>query len=58
MGFGDGGRISDRWSSKILWLCAFGSAVGLYMVAVERQMQNRQKRMAAEAAAAAAEAGE
>ncbi|KAK6134513.1 hypothetical protein DH2020_031747 [Rehmannia glutinosa] len=46
MGFGDRGVIGDRWSSRILWLCAFGSAIGLYMVAVERQMQNREKMMA------------
>ncbi|KAI3457475.1 hypothetical protein Pfo_014138 [Paulownia fortunei] len=46
MGFGDRGVIGDRWSSKILWVCAIGSAIGLYMVAVERQMQNREKMMA------------
>ncbi|KAG2694443.1 hypothetical protein I3760_08G144600 [Carya illinoinensis] len=38
---GTGGVISDKWSMRILWLCAIGSAVGLYMVAVERQTQNR-----------------
>ncbi|KAL8543393.1 hypothetical protein ACS0TY_004069 [Phlomoides rotata] len=56
MGFAERGVIGDRWSSRILWLCAFGSAVGFYMVAVERQMQNRQKQMMAEALKAA-EAG-
>ncbi|XP_073030852.1 uncharacterized protein, partial [Primulina eburnea] len=45
MGFGDRGIIGDKWSSKILWLCAIGSAIGLYMVAVERQLQNREKMM-------------
>ncbi|GFZ02120.1 hypothetical protein Acr_15g0007290 [Actinidia rufa] len=41
------GVISDKWSMRILWLCAIGSAaVGLYMVAVERQMQNRERMMA------------
>ncbi|KAG9457389.1 hypothetical protein H6P81_001897 [Aristolochia fimbriata] len=36
------GVVGDKWSLRILWLCAFGSAAGLYMVAVERQAQNRQ----------------
>ncbi|XP_073122357.1 uncharacterized protein [Henckelia pumila] len=45
MGFGDRGVIGDKWSSKILWLCAIGSAIGLYMVAAERQLQNREKMM-------------
>ncbi|KMT16096.1 hypothetical protein BVRB_3g052630 [Beta vulgaris subsp. vulgaris] len=40
------GTIPDRWSMRLLWVCALGSAVGLYMVAVERQMQNRDKMMA------------
>ncbi|KAL2922173.1 Uncharacterized protein RDABS01_013664 [Bienertia sinuspersici] len=40
------GTIPDKWSMRVLWLCAIGSAVGLYMVAVERQMQNREKMMA------------
>ncbi|KAL3645482.1 hypothetical protein CASFOL_008043 [Castilleja foliolosa] len=56
MGFTDRGVIGDRWSSKILWVCAIGSAIGLYMVAYERQMQNREKMMAA-AALEAAESG-
>ncbi|CAN1332999.1 hypothetical protein LINPERPRIM_LOCUS35912 [Linum perenne] len=43
---GGRGVISDKWSMRILWLCALGSAVGLYMVAVERQAQNRQRMMA------------
>ncbi|XP_042972852.1 uncharacterized protein LOC122304659 [Carya illinoinensis] len=37
---GTRGVISDKWSMRILWLCAIGSAVGLYMVAVERQTLN------------------
>ncbi|KNA25304.1 hypothetical protein SOVF_007870 [Spinacia oleracea] len=40
------GRIPDKWSMRVLWMCAIGSAVGLYMVAVERQMQNRDKMLA------------
>ncbi|KAL9237384.1 hypothetical protein vseg_011938 [Gypsophila vaccaria] len=40
------GAIPDKWSMRILWACALGSVVGLYMVAVERQMQNRQKMIA------------
>ncbi|XP_068660713.1 uncharacterized protein [Aristolochia californica] len=40
------GVIGDKWSQRILWLCALGSAVGLYMVAVERQAQNRQRAIA------------
>ncbi|CAN0890817.1 hypothetical protein LINGRAHAP2_LOCUS16640 [Linum grandiflorum] len=43
---GGRGVISDKWSMRILWLCAIGSAAGLYMVAVERQAQNRQRMMA------------
>ncbi|XP_059661523.1 uncharacterized protein LOC132307709 [Cornus florida] len=40
------GVISDKWSMRILWCCAIGSAVGFYMVAVERQTQNRNRMMA------------
>ncbi|KAF5730665.1 hypothetical protein HS088_TW19G00258 [Tripterygium wilfordii] len=40
------GVIADKWSMRVLWLCAIGSAVGLYMVAVERQMQNRERMLA------------
>ncbi|KAL0657856.1 hypothetical protein Bca4012_078441 [Brassica carinata] len=40
------GIISDKWSMRILWDCALGSAVGLYMVAVERQTQNRARALA------------
>ncbi|CAI0376150.1 unnamed protein product [Linum tenue] len=43
---GGRGVIGDKWSMRILWMCALGSAVGLYMVAVERQAQNRKKMMA------------
>ncbi|CDP17636.1 unnamed protein product [Coffea canephora] len=46
MGFGNRGVVGDKWSSRILWVCAIGSAIGLYMVAVERQAQNREKMMA------------
>ncbi|CAA2973776.1 Winged helix-turn-helix DNA-binding domain containing [Olea europaea subsp. europaea] len=46
MGFGNRGVIGDKWSSRILWLTAIGSAIGFYMVAVERQTQNREKMMA------------
>ncbi|KAI5662608.1 hypothetical protein M9H77_21931 [Catharanthus roseus] len=46
MGFGNRGIVGDKWSSRILWICAFGSAIGFYMVAVERQAQNREKMMA------------
>ncbi|CAK8563287.1 unnamed protein product [Lathyrus sativus] len=40
------GVIADKWSMRVLWACAIGSAVSLYMVAVERQKQNRQKMLA------------
>ena len=43
---GTRGVISDKWSMRVLWACAIGSAISLYMVAVERQTQNRQKMMA------------
>ncbi|CAA6670796.1 unnamed protein product [Spirodela intermedia] len=43
---GTRGIIGDKWSQRILWLCAIGSAMSLYMVAVERQAQNRQRAMA------------
>ncbi|CAL0303781.1 unnamed protein product [Lupinus luteus] len=43
---GTGGVIADKWSMRILWACAIGSAVGLYMVAVERQAQNRARMLA------------
>ncbi|XP_038983181.1 uncharacterized protein LOC103713547 [Phoenix dactylifera] len=36
----------DKWSQRILWFCAIGSAISLYMVAVERQAQNRGRMMA------------
>ncbi|XP_020240177.1 uncharacterized protein LOC109819015 [Cajanus cajan] len=45
---GTRGVIGDRWSMRILWACAFGSAVSLYMVAVERQKQNRERMLAEE----------
>ncbi|XP_071701504.1 uncharacterized protein [Rutidosis leptorrhynchoides] len=50
------GVISDKWSMRVLWLTAIGSAVGLYMVAVERQTQNREKMLAESLRAAEAEA--
>ncbi|KAK7405222.1 hypothetical protein VNO78_06421 [Psophocarpus tetragonolobus] len=40
------GVIGDRWSMRILWACAIGSAISLYMVAVERQAQNRERMLA------------
>ncbi|XP_057951617.1 uncharacterized protein LOC131146211 [Malania oleifera] len=40
------GVIGDKWSMRILWFCAIGSAISLYMVATERQMQNRERMMA------------
>ncbi|XWS27988.1 hypothetical protein CRYUN_Cryun25bG0027500 [Craigia yunnanensis] len=40
------GVIGDKWSMRILWVCAIGSVIGLYMVAVERQRQNRDRMMA------------
>ncbi|XP_020595718.1 uncharacterized protein LOC110035771 [Phalaenopsis equestris] len=43
---GTRGLVGEKWSQRILWLCAIGSAVGLYMVAVERQAQNRERMMA------------
>ncbi|KAG4968196.1 hypothetical protein AAZX31_12G139800 [Glycine max] len=45
---GSRGVIADKWSMRILWACAIGSAVSLYMVAVERQAQNRQRMLAEE----------
>ncbi|KAF7836737.1 Winged helix-turn-helix DNA-binding domain containing protein [Senna tora] len=43
---GTRGVISDKWSMRVLWLCAIGSAVSLYMVAAERQAQNRERMLA------------
>ncbi|KAL0549848.1 hypothetical protein IC582_014337 [Cucumis melo] len=40
---GGRGVIGDKWSSRVLWLCALGSAIGMYMVAQERRLQNRQR---------------
>ncbi|TKY66545.1 hypothetical protein E2542_SST09421 [Spatholobus suberectus] len=45
---GTRGIIGDKWSMRILWACAIGSAVSLYMVAVERQAQNRERMLAEE----------
>ncbi|CAJ1978578.1 unnamed protein product [Sphenostylis stenocarpa] len=45
---GTRGVIGDKWSMRVLWACAIGSAVSLYMVAVERQAQNRQRILAEE----------
>ncbi|GKV38343.1 hypothetical protein SLEP1_g46265 [Rubroshorea leprosula] len=44
---GTRGVIGDKWSMRILWVCAIGSAISLYMVAIGRQTQNRE-RMTAE----------
>ncbi|XP_042477458.1 uncharacterized protein LOC122058830 [Macadamia integrifolia] len=43
---GGRGVIGDKWSMRILWACAIGSALGLWMVGVERQAQNRERAMA------------
>ncbi|GKU92880.1 hypothetical protein SLEP1_g6547 [Rubroshorea leprosula] len=43
---GTRGVIGDKWYMRILWVCAIGSAIGLYMVAVERKTQNRERMMA------------
>ncbi|KAI3852518.1 hypothetical protein MKW98_014093 [Papaver atlanticum] len=40
------GVVGDKWSMRILWLCAIGSAVGLWMVGVDRQAQNRSRALA------------
>ncbi|XP_058114435.1 uncharacterized protein LOC131257667 isoform X2 [Magnolia sinica] len=48
------GVVGDKWSQRILWFCAIGSALGLWMVGVERQAQNRE-RMIAESLRAAGE---
>ncbi|KAK1584678.1 hypothetical protein Q3G72_035163 [Acer saccharum] len=56
---GGRGAIGDKWSMRVLWLCAIGSALSLYMVAVERQIQNRDRMLAESLSAAEAEgAGE
>ncbi|XP_062218483.1 uncharacterized protein LOC133918568 [Phragmites australis] len=46
MGLGGRGVVGERWSQRILWMCALGSAVSLYFVAVERQAQNRARAVA------------
>lgn len=51
------GVVGEKWSSRILWLCALGSAVGLYMVAVERQTQNRNRMIAESLRAMEGESG-
>ncbi|XP_054812118.1 uncharacterized protein LOC129313177 [Prosopis cineraria] len=43
---GSRGVISDKWSMRVLWVCAIGSAVSLYMVAAERKLQNRERMLA------------
>ncbi|KAJ4810681.1 HrpN-interacting protein from malus protein [Rhynchospora pubera] len=42
---GSRGVVGEKWSQKVLWFCAIGTAISLYMVAVERQAQNRQRAM-------------
>ncbi|XP_024459364.1 uncharacterized protein LOC112327952 [Populus trichocarpa] len=42
---GGRGVIGDKWSSRILWPLVI-SFLGLYMVVVERQLQNRERMMA------------
>ncbi|XP_057456171.1 uncharacterized protein LOC130747297 [Lotus japonicus] len=54
---GTRGVIADKWSMRVLWATAIGSAISLYMVAVERQIQNRE-RMLAEGLKAMEESGE
>ncbi|CAN6711770.1 unnamed protein product [Malus baccata var. baccata] len=54
---GGRGVIGDRWSMRILWACAIGSAVSLYMVAVDRQLKNRERALAEELKAMEAESG-
>ncbi|XP_019057781.1 PREDICTED: uncharacterized protein LOC104810481 [Tarenaya hassleriana] len=49
------GVISDKWSLRILWGCAIGTAISLYMVAVERQTQNRNRALAESLEAAEAQ---
>ncbi|XP_022943152.1 uncharacterized protein LOC111447969 [Cucurbita moschata] len=43
---GGRGVIGDKWSMRVLWVCALGSAIGLYMVSQERQLQNRRRMLA------------
>ncbi|XP_048442794.1 uncharacterized protein LOC125478563 isoform X2 [Pyrus x bretschneideri] len=57
LGMGGRGVIGDRWSMRILWACAIGSAVSLYMVAVDRQLKNRERALAEELKAMEAESG-
>ncbi|KAH7544160.1 hypothetical protein JRO89_XS15G0119600 [Xanthoceras sorbifolium] len=52
---GSRGVISDKWSMRVLWLCAIGSGISLYMVAVDRQMKNRDRMLAESLRAAEAE---
>ncbi|XP_072963142.1 uncharacterized protein [Typha angustifolia] len=40
------GVVGDKWSQRILWMCAIGTAISLYFVAVERHAQNRHRMMA------------
>ncbi|KAM1787538.1 hypothetical protein ACFX11_037923 [Malus domestica] len=54
---GGRGVIGDRWSMRILWACAIGSAVSLYMVAMDRQLKNRERALAEELKAMEAESG-
>ncbi|XP_050215427.1 uncharacterized protein LOC126666640 [Mercurialis annua] len=54
---GTRGVIGDKWSMRVLWACAIGSAVSLYMVVVERQLQNRERLMAESLQSMEAESG-
>uniref|UniRef100_M1AX95 Uncharacterized protein n=1 Tax=Solanum tuberosum TaxID=4113 RepID=M1AX95_SOLTU len=29
MGFGNRGIVADKWSGRLLWVCAIGSAIGI-----------------------------
>ncbi|ONK68370.1 uncharacterized protein A4U43_C05F10720 [Asparagus officinalis] len=46
MGLENRGVVGDKWPRRILWVCAIGSAISMFFVAVEKQAQNRQRMMA------------
>ncbi|XP_065864541.1 uncharacterized protein [Euphorbia lathyris] len=52
-----GARIGDKWSMRLLWVCAIGSVASLYMVVAERQAQNRERALAESLKAMEAESG-
>ncbi|KAF4364109.1 hypothetical protein CsatB_029717 [Cannabis sativa] len=55
---GGRGVIGDKWSMRVLWACAIGSAFSLYLVAAERQLQNRQRMLAESLEAMELESGD